>query len=96
MGRVDFVYVRDETQRRIFEARGATLKLGSISVPVPRAEHIVAMKIQARKNDPSRTFQEMEDIGFLLRLPDIDQEEVRKYFEKSGLLNRYEEIQKGT
>ncbi len=96
MGRVDFVYVRAETRRRIFETRGATLKLGNVSVSVPRAEHLVAMKIQAMKNDPSRTFQELADIGFLVRLPDIDQEEVRRYFENSGLLDSYEEIRKRT
>jgi hypothetical protein len=96
MGRVDFVYVRGETRRKIFETQGATLKLGNLSVPVPRAEHLVAMKVQAMKNDPSRTLQELADIGFLIHLPGIDQEEVRKYFEEGGLLNSYEEIRKRT
>ena len=71
-------------------------KLGNLSVPVPRAEHLVAMKVQAMKNDPSRTLQELADIGFLIHLPGIDQKEVRKYFEEGGLLNSYEEIRKRT
>jgi hypothetical protein len=66
--------------------------LGGRSVPVPRAEHLAAMKIHAMKNDPSRTLQEMADIQFLLRLPDVDHEEIRAYFEQSGLLERYLEI----
>jgi hypothetical protein len=73
-----------------------TLLLGNLSVPVPRAEHLVAMKVQAMKNDPSRTLQELADIGFLIHLPGIDQKDVRKYFEEGGLLNSYEEIRKRT
>jgi hypothetical protein len=46
------------------------------------------------KNDPSRTLQEMADIQFLLRLTDIDDQEVRGYFERSGLLDRYLEIKR--
>ena len=57
-----------------------------------RAEHLAAMKIQAMKNDPQRTFQEMADILFLLRLPDIDRNEIRGYFEKKGMIDKYDEI----
>jgi hypothetical protein len=92
LGRIDFVYVSGETSNLLFRGGGTVLRLGGQSVPVPRPEHLAAMKIHAMKNDPSRTLQEMADIQFLLRLPDIDQEEVRGYFERSGLLERYLEI----
>jgi hypothetical protein len=69
MGRVDFVYVRGETGRKIFQTQGATLKLGNVSDPVPRAAHLVAMKVQAMKNDLSRTVQKLADIGFLFIFP---------------------------
>jgi hypothetical protein len=36
---------------------------------VPRPEHLAAMKVQAMKNDPSRTFQDLADIQALLSLP---------------------------
>jgi hypothetical protein len=65
-----------------------------ISLAVPRPEHIAAMKIQAMKNDPERVFQEMADILFLLCLPETDREEIRGYFEKQGMLERYDEIRK--
>jgi hypothetical protein len=52
------------------------------------------MKIHAMKHDPSRTLQEMADIQFLLRLPDVDEEAIRAYFERSGLLERYLEIKR--
>jgi uroporphyrin-3 C-methyltransferase len=34
------------------------------------------MKVLAMKNDPERTFQEMADLQFLLRLPEIDRDEM--------------------
>jgi hypothetical protein len=37
------------------------------------------------ENDSSRTFQEMADIQFLLRLPGVDTEEIRGYFERAVL-----------
>ena len=50
------------------------------------------MKIVAMKNDPKRSFQEMADIQFLLGLPKIDEDEIRSYFEKHNLLEKYYEI----
>jgi hypothetical protein len=92
LGRVDFVYVSGETSRLLLGGGGAVLRLGGLTVPVPRPEHLAAMKIHAMKNDPSRTLQEMADIQFLLGLPDVDEEAIRGYFERSGLLERYREI----
>jgi hypothetical protein len=94
LGRIDLVYVNGETSRLLFGSGGTTLRLGGHSIRVPRAEHLAAMKIHAMRNDPSRTLQEMADIQFLLRLPDVDEEEIRWYFERSGLLERYLEIKR--
>jgi hypothetical protein len=94
MGRLDFVYVSGDTSRRLLGSAKKLLLLGDTSLPVPRAEHLAAMKIHAMKNDPERTFQEMSDILFLLRLPGIDEEEVKGYFEKQGLIDKYHEIKK--
>lgn len=93
LGRLDFVYVESETARVLFSG-GTTLQLGEHRVPVPRPEHLVAMKVHAMKNDPPRTLREMADIQFLLSLPSIDEAEVRAYFEQSGLLERYLEIKR--
>jgi hypothetical protein len=46
------------------------------------------------KNDPQRTLQEMADIHFLLRLPEIDREEIKGYFEEQRMLEKYYEILK--
>jgi hypothetical protein len=94
MGRIDFVYVSGDTSQQLFASARKMLLLGEISLPVPRAEHLAAMKIQAMKNDPERTFQEMADILFLMQLPGINKKEIREYFKKQGLLDKYDEIQK--
>jgi hypothetical protein len=94
MGRLDFVYVSGDTSRQLFGSARKLLVLGEMSIPVPRAEHIAAMKIQAMKNDPERTFQEMADILFLMQLPGINKLEIREYFERQGLKGKYEEIRK--
>ncbi len=94
LGRVDFVYVDEETARRIFSRPGTNLRFGHRQVPVPRAEHLAAMKIHAMKNDPGRALQEMSDIRFLLRLDGVDEDEIRGYFEGAGLLERFLEIKR--
>ena len=65
-----------------------------LAVRVPSPEHLVAMKVQAMKEDPGRTFKEMADLEFLLRLPRIRMDEVRGYFERHGLVERFHELRR--
>ncbi len=83
-GRVDFIYVRDETASRLFAGVDVVPGPGGRPVPVPRKEHLIAMKVQAMKNDPTRTLQEMADVGYLLKLDGTDREEARGYFDRAG------------
>jgi len=53
------------------------------------------MKVQAMKNDPTRTLQEMADIAYLLQLDGTNREEARDYFAKAGLLERWEDVSRG-
>lgn len=92
LGRVDFIYVDEATAGVLFREAGKCLSLGGRTVQVPKPEHLAAMKIKAMKNDPSRRFQEMADIQFLLSVPNVDRDAVRRYFAAQGLLERYEEI----
>ncbi len=93
-GRLDFAYVRGETSQKLFadcrERPGPRDKL----IPVPKPEHLAAMKVLAFKNDPARTFQDMADIRFLLTLPGVDRAEVRGSFERHGLGERFDEIER--
>ena len=92
-GRLDIVYVSGDTSRQIFEGC-KSFTVANRTIRVPRAEHLAAMKVQAMKNDPERTLQEMADIRFLLSLPGVNSDEIRGYFERSDLQERYEEIQR--
>jgi hypothetical protein len=87
------VYVQEPTSGKIFEAARILEGPGGTRIPVPRPEHLIAMKVVAMKNDPSRTYQDMADIRFLLSLPNVDREEVRSQFEKHGLQERYRELE---
>jgi hypothetical protein len=94
LGRVDVVYVDPETADRLFPGCSPCLTLGTRTALVPRAEHLAAMKVQAMKNDPSRELQDLADVQALLRLPGVDAAEVRTYFERAGLLDRYDALRR--
>jgi hypothetical protein len=94
LGRVDFVYVEGETADRLFSGIKRIMISETISVPVVRPEHLIALKIFAMKNDPERTFREMADIQQLLNLTSqsVDIDEVKAYFEKYGQLEKFYEL----
>jgi hypothetical protein len=94
LGRLDLVYLDADTARLLFAGCTARLELGSLRALVPRAEHLAAMKVQAMKNDPSRELQDLADVQALLRLPGVDAAEVRGYFERARLLDRYDAIRR--
>jgi hypothetical protein len=93
-GRVDLVYVSGETGRRLFEGASSRSLVQGRRVPVPRPEHLVAMKVYAIKNDPERCHQELADIRFLMGLPGVDRAEIRGYFESSRLEKLYDELER--
>jgi predicted nucleotidyltransferase len=92
--RVDFVYVDERTSRALFARATRRATIGGCEVKVPGPEHLVAMKVQAVKNDPRRTFKDLSDVQELLRVAEVDEAEVRAYFERAGLGARYEEIRR--
>jgi hypothetical protein len=94
LGRVDLVYVDPETAETLFSGCAPRLELGSRVALVPRAEHLAAMKVEAMKNDESRELQDLADIQALLRIPGVDAPEVRGYFQRAGLLDRYDAIER--
>ncbi len=85
LGRIDVVYVRGETSRQILADMQVHPGPGGITIPVPRPEHLAAMKAYSIKNDPERTLRELADIRVLLDVPDVDREEVNSYFVRYGL-----------
>ncbi len=94
MGRVDFMYVYGDTAERVFEARRFAEGASGRPVPVASPEHLAAMKVQAMAEDPTRRFQDLADVQFLLRLPGIDRAKVRETFTKRGLERLYDDLEK--
>jgi hypothetical protein len=92
LGRIDFIYVEGQTADVILSEAKPLLLIDDISVPVAKAEHLIALKVFAMKNDPERSFREMADLQYLLRLPGLDLEEIRGYFEKYGQMEKYYEL----
>lgn len=93
LGRLDFVYLRGQTSDLFFEACHPRDLLDGMEAPVPRPEHLIAMKLQAIKNDPERMLQDLADIRALIKLPDLDQEEIRGYFDRHGRLDWYQKME---
>jgi len=91
-GRVDVVYVRGTTEEEIFACATERTVFPGHRALVPAPEHLVAMKVTAMKNDPSRRLQDLADIRALLELTGIPPESVRPSFVKQGLESEYEEI----
>jgi hypothetical protein len=91
-GRIDFIYLDGRTADLLFARAVPTRILAGVEMLAPSPEHIAAMKVQAMKSDPTRTLKEMADIQFLLGLPEVDEAEIRRYFDKAGLSERFDEI----
>jgi hypothetical protein len=91
-GRVDFMYVRGRTSELLFGAVRHLPGPGGVTMAVPRPEHLIAMKVQAMKDAPERTWQDLVDIGYLLRLPEVDHAEVRGHFARAGLDDKWREL----
>ncbi len=95
-GNLDFVYLRGETADEIFSACRNGKGPRDLSILLPKPEHLAALKVVAMKNDPSRSFQDMADIRFLLNLPGVDRREIQGYFEDHGMGERFDELGKKT
>jgi hypothetical protein len=91
-GRVDLMYVYGVTADRVFADAAPRFIAGDVEAPVPKPEHLIAMKVQAIKNAPRRVSIDVPDIAYLLRLPGVDRDAVRDYFDRAGLLRIYDVI----
>ena len=92
-GRVDVLYVRDATRNAIFAGLQSLPGPGGTLIPVPRPEHLIAMKVHAIRHDPARLWQDMADIAYLVRLDGVDRDQVRGYFVKGGLEDKWRELE---
>jgi hypothetical protein len=86
------MYVEGRTSELLFGTTRQVLGPGGLSIAVPRPEHLIAMKVQAMKDAPERTWQDLADIGYLLRLPGVDRVEAQRYFTHAGLEQKWREL----
>lgn len=91
-GRVDFMYVRDDTAERLFASLRPLPGPGGRVIAVPKPEHLAAMKAQAIKEAPERALQDLVDVAYLLQVPGVDRDEVKDYFTRAGLEERWREL----
>jgi hypothetical protein len=91
-GRIDFMYVRDQTADRLFAGALLLPGPGGRSMLVPKPEHLIAMKVQAMKDAPERGMQDLVDIAHLLQMDGVDRAEVHSYFVRAGLEERWNEL----
>ena len=93
LGRLDVIYVSGTTADAVFAGCAARSIAPGVEVPVPRPEHLVAMKVQAFAKDRVR-YSDLADLQFLLSLPELDQDEARGYFEAAGLPDYYGQLRR--
>jgi Nucleotidyl transferase AbiEii toxin, Type IV TA system len=91
LGRVDVIYVSGTTADAVFAGCSRKAITAALDAPVPRAEHLLAMKVQAFAKDPTR-YSDLADLQFLLALPGLDAVEARGYFDAAGLAEYFDRL----
>ncbi len=92
LGRVDLIYVQGTTRAKLFKACQLKSFGHGQMVLVPKIEHLIAMKVHAIKNDRSRRLRDLADIERMLKLPEVDHQEVRRLFANAGLEEDWNEL----
>jgi hypothetical protein len=93
-GHVDFMYLKGPTATAIFEAAVMKPLLPGRQLPVASPEHLAMMKAVAMKNFPHRTLYEGDDVRQLLDVPGVDRDSIREFFERHGMLELFDAIEK--
>ncbi len=87
-GRLDILYVDDETAEQVFAAKRSASLGAQVEIAVPSPEHLIAMKTQSLRSDPERR-SDVEDLELLLARPEVDQAAAARHFESNGLADLY-------
>ncbi|MEM6456705.1 MAG: hypothetical protein AAF772_16560 [Acidobacteriota bacterium] len=92
-GRVDVIYLAAPTAEAVLGAADARAITDAWRAPVPRAEHLIALKLHGAAQDPPRLPRDLQDIrDLLVRHRDIDRAAVRQQFAKRGFADLYDRL----
>lgn len=94
LGRVDFMFLDPATADKVFGAAVGKVIVDGVMSNVASPEHLAMMKALAMKNFPHRALFEGEDVRTLLNVPGMDREAVRDYYQRHGLLELFDAIEK--
>lgn len=94
LGRLDLIWVEGETARKLLAGASSRPGPGGEPVPVPKPEHLVAMKVRAIQGRAARALRDGPDLAFLLGLPGIDENEAREPFVRAGLLELWDRLRR--
>lgn len=92
LGRLDLIWVEGPTARKLLAGSCDRPGPGGQLVPVPKPEHLVAMKVRAIQGRATRALRDGPDLAFLLALPGIDENEAREPFVRAGLVELWERL----
>lgn len=90
--RIDMVYIEGETADNVFNDSNKRLIFKDMELPVASPEHLIALKLFAIHNEPTRKYKELADIREIFQLTNVDKKTVHTYFKKYGLEDYYDEI----
>lgn len=90
--RVDMMYVDGDTADNIFSSTESKILFKGLKVPVVSAEHLIALKLFAIKNDPDRKHKDASDIEEIIKNSDLKKINIKHYFIKYGQEQLYEEL----
>lgn len=93
LGRVDVIYADGTTADAVFAGCSRRAITPAIEAPVPRAEHLVAMKTQSFAHDQSR-YSDLADLQFLLAIPGLDLAEAKGYFDAAGIADYFDRLRR--
>ena len=88
LGRVDILYVDDDTAHQVFDARRTVRVDDTLQLTVPSADHLIAMKTQSLAANPERR-SDVEDLQTLLARTDVDRRAAERQFQANGLTELY-------
>ena len=93
LGRVDVIYVSGTTADAVFAGCSRKAIAAAVEAPVPRPEHLLAMKAQAFAKDQLAT-PTSPTFSSCCRFRSLDLVEARGYFESAGLAEYFERLRR--